>query len=256
MVRVGSRTLYLGRYRPAVVEALRGVTERPIPSAAALVDRFGSGSTNWETACSRWFLERFVLDVLDPATRRELVAQLPLGPREAELLAAPKGALPPGWRPIAQVDLAASNRAPWLRSGLAFGRGPATRTDPAQGARLPHEIFVNSYHPRDRDGSRGILQSPSFSIDGQVMTLEVAGGMDSAHLRVDLVVDDRFVARTATGCNTEIFRRVTWDTAAFVGRHARLVVTDESTGTWGHIMASAIRQYAVNADGRQAAWHP
>jgi len=256
MVRLGTQTLYLGRYRPAVVEAVNALSEAPVVSAEALVDRFRVARSPWETACSRWFLERFLLDPADPVTRAALVERLGLPPREAELLATPRGTLPRGWTPISRLDLSTSEASSWLRTGLAFGRGPATRTDPAQGARLPHELFVNSYHPRERDASRGILQSPPFAIDGQVMTLEVAGGMDGARLHVDLVVDDQWVAKTATGCNSEVFHRVTWDTTTLVGRSGRLVLTDDSTEAWGHLMVSAIRQYAVDPNGKQAAWRP
>jgi hypothetical protein len=49
------------------------------------------------------------------------------------------------------------------------------------------------------------------------------------------------VHATASGENRETMRRVAWDTRTVIGRRARILITDDSPGPWGHINVDDIR---------------
>lgn len=124
----------------------------------------------------------------------------------------------------------------WTRSGPAWGNGPTTL--PMANQEIIYgfggEGFVTSYG--SGDAAIGRVTSPPFQIDGDRITVRLAGGTNEQLLRVELVVDDA-IARIAAALDpaAEEFRTVTWDVTRWRGKTARLVLVDEATDSWGHL---------------------
>jgi hypothetical protein len=148
----------------------------------------------------------------------------------------PKG--PParrvGWRPI--FDFEGTTWDGWTVEGSAFGRGPVLGALPQQGPVGGYDglRLANSYHGGDE--TVGKLTSPPFVIRGKQLELRVGGGEKA---RAELVVGGQAV-RSASGVNSERMRVVVWDVAELVGQEARLVLVDDDTGGWGHVLVDAL----------------
>jgi hypothetical protein len=142
----------------------------------------------------------------------------------------------PGWRPL--FDFEGPSWAGWIVEGSAFGPRPAPGTLPQQGPVGGYDglRLANSYH--GGDSATGKLVSRFFVIDGPRLELRVGGG-DGPGVRVELLQGGT-VVRKATGQKSERLRVVTWDVAELVGKEVKLVVTDEETGAWGHILVDAV----------------
>ena len=106
--------------------------------------------------------------------------------------------------------------------------------------------FVSSYHPDKHDAAVGQLRSAPFLLEGDLLVLRVAGGRDPTKLRVDLLVDGERVA-SATGNDSEFFARYAWDISKHRGSSAVLLIIDDATGAWGHIMVDEIEQRTASA---------
>ena len=76
---------------------------------------------------------------------------------------------------------------------------------------------------------------PTFTLDHDYLSFEVAGGAQPS-TQVRLVVDGS-VVRTASGRETGTLNWTAWNVADLRGKQARIVIADESTGGWGHILA-------------------
>ncbi len=124
----------------------------------------------------------------------------------------------------------------WTRSGPAWGNGPTTLPMASQEIiyGFGGEGFVTSYG--SGDAAIGRVTSPPFQLDGDRITLRLAGGTNEQLLRVELVVEDA-IARTAAALDPagEEFRTVTWDVTRWRGKTAHLVLVDEATDSWGHL---------------------
>ncbi len=127
----------------------------------------------------------------------------------------------------------------WQFTGSAWGRGPV-RSD------LPHQQtvggfggtrFMNSYHGADSAVGRAI--SPLFEIRGGTLSLRVGGGK-SEDVRVELQDAAGKVLHVARGENTEILREVRWDVSELKGKSVRLLLIDDSTGGWGHLLVDEV----------------
>jgi microsomal dipeptidase-like Zn-dependent dipeptidase len=98
------------------------------------------------------------------------------------------------------------------------------------------------------DGPTGALTSPAFVIDRSYITFLIGGGCDITTVNVELQVnvaggwypslDPLGRPRIATGsCNELMERKVfyTDSSSGIEGMTARIVITDNSSGNWGHI---------------------
>jgi hypothetical protein len=103
--------------------------------------------------------------------------------------------------------------------------------------------FVDSFTVREGDGSTGALTSEPFTVEGQVMTLLVGGGLAPDDARVELVVEGVPV-RSATGCDSEWLGGRVWDLAPFRGKQATLVIRDRSARGWAHLLVDEIVEWA------------
>jgi hypothetical protein len=104
--------------------------------------------------------------------------------------------------------------------------------------------FLSSYHPTKGDAATGELRSAPVPLEGDVLALRVAGGRDLSALRVELIVAGEVIA-SATGHDSEIFARHTWNISDFRGSSATLRIVDDATDGWGHIMIDELEQWTA-----------
>lgn len=143
----------------------------------------------------------------------------------------------------------------WTVEGAAFGNGAANGTLPDQtsvwgflGAKL-----ANSYH--GGDASTGKMTSPAFTIEKNNINFLVGGGNNPGNLTVALTVNGS-VVRSSTGHNSETLRWKGWDVAEFKGQEAQIIIVDNSTAGWGHIVVDHIMfsDVSMNFDREHALW--
>ncbi|HFE44551.1 MAG TPA: hypothetical protein ENJ18_03520, partial [Nannocystis exedens] len=110
------------------------------------------------------------------------------------------------------------------------------------------------------DSSKGTLTSVPFTLKDNFITFLIGGGRDFSKLKVELLrrvggksnkldkslkfSDGRYVpvAWTArTGMNSEEMRREWWDVRSLKGSTLRIRITDNSSGSWGHINVDDFR---------------
>jgi sucrose-6-phosphate hydrolase SacC (GH32 family) len=127
----------------------------------------------------------------------------------------------------------------WQTSGTAFGAGPAAGSLPGQNAITGGDgsELVNSFHGGDE--ATGTLTSPPFTIERAQISLLVGGGSGPG-TAAELIVDDR-VVRSAGGRDSEELGWITWDVADLAGSEARILLRDDATGPWGHLLVDSIR---------------
>lgn len=126
----------------------------------------------------------------------------------------------------------------WTATGTFADKAPAGGSLPGQqlvsgflGGGLVNTFF-------DFDQGTGTITSPEFEITQDYVNLLVGGGPHT-DTNVALVVDGEPV-RTASGRESEQLNWAAWNVADLEGRRARIVITDENTGGWGHILVDHI----------------
>jgi len=131
----------------------------------------------------------------------------------------------------------------WTSTGDAFAlTGVKTKLqNPIAG--VVGQQAINSFHPTLYDTARGTMTSPKFLIDRPRMGLRVGGGWRSG-TRVELRVDGR-VERKASGIfeGSETMIKVVWDVKPFMGKKAELVLIDQDTAPWGHLLVDHVVLY-------------
>ena len=91
------------------------------------------------------------------------------------------------------------------------------------------------------DRPTGTLTSDSFVIEKRFITFLIGGGRDLENLKIELLLEQqngayRAIKSTArTGFNTDVMRREWWPVARYLGRKAKIKITDNSSRSWGHI---------------------
>ncbi|MEZ4471606.1 MAG: hypothetical protein R3F60_12545 [bacterium] len=119
--------------------------------------------------------------------------------------------------------------------GTAFGAGPALADLPGQNPVQDRRGgLLNSYH--GGDASVGVVRTPTFTIPARGITLRVGGGRDCTQTYVGLEIDGEVVERVC-GLNDERLRQRTLPTRGHAGKTGRVVVVDQGTGAWGHVLA-------------------
>ncbi|RCW51954.1 GH32 C-terminal domain-containing protein [Paenibacillus prosopidis] len=130
----------------------------------------------------------------------------------------------------------------WINvSGDAFAPSSLTHeTNYSQGGKF---LKNGSYHlwgaKADGDGDVGVLKSETFTLSGNGgVDFLIGGGKDSSNLYVALVrASDGTELFKETGRNSEMYQRVFWDAAAYIGQDLYIKIVDNATGGWGHINA-------------------
>jgi fructan beta-fructosidase len=142
---------------------------------------------------------------------------------------------------IVFADFEGDTYGTWTATGTAFGKGPASGTLANQ---MPVSGFkgkrlVNSYH--GGDGTTGTLTSPAFEVKRKYVHFLIGGGGHVDKTCMNLVVDGK-VVRTATGPRdgSEQLDEASWDVSDLAGKSAKLVIVDDATGGWGHVLIDHI----------------
>ncbi|MBB5352812.1 sucrose-6-phosphate hydrolase SacC (GH32 family) [Haloferula luteola] len=145
-------------------------------------------------------------------------------------------------------DFELPSYAPWTPQGEAFSAGPANSTEWSRleivGA-VGHGIACseNAGAPTGTgtDAPQGRLTSPEFLIERSYIAFRIAGGDYERHCCFNLLVDGK-VVKSATGRNSDELRAESWDVSAWSGKHARLEIVDEASGSWGHLLIDQVVQ--------------
>lgn len=129
----------------------------------------------------------------------------------------------------------------WRIWGDAFGYRAATGPigDQTTVSGFEGNYFINSYRGGS-DAPKGILESPPFRIEWPRMSFRIGGGDNPETLYLGLKIGHEIVLR-ATGQRSETLRRVEWDLTPWLGSEAAVVLSDQASGPWGHLLADDIR---------------
>ena len=101
--------------------------------------------------------------------------------------------------------------------------------------------FINTFQDDEGDLATGQYAAP-FLIEGDLITLQVGGGLDLEHTYVELSIGgERLVA---TGCNSTILGQRVWVTRGVRGQLARFRIVDEQRREFGHIIVDDVVQWA------------
>jgi len=246
-VNVGGFTFHLSRYEPDLVAALghrtgladfRQHLDQTLP-------RFGQSGPD-RMACDLWFAKVYYFSRNDDPVRKASMASAAVvadpSLEGVQSLLLETGELEErGWQRVRTFGFDWSE-PPWSPAdgGERFGSTPLL---PEQSAPFgQHGLFLNTFAREGGDGAKGIVTSPEFVVQGDVLTFLIGGGYDPTNLRVSLQVEGVPV-RTATACGSEWLDRRVWDISPFHGLRARVVVGDESDAVWGHLVVDEVVEW-------------
>ncbi len=243
---------YMPRYRRSFADALRGQREVSFTDFPAFLDRydpFQPQRTTDALLCDLWFARQYYFQHDQDAERlRVLIAKIVRAePSLAglETFLASSEAPTTGWERVRTFDFESAEG--WTATGAAFRRFPAETEAAGQTLVVGREgKFATSFPPRAGDSAMGVLESPTFEVAGDVITLEVGGGIHPDHLRVSLMVDGQRTFST-TGCQSEMLARRVWNVASLRGSRAQITVVDEAEYGWGHIVVDSITEWRRTA---------
>lgn len=156
------------------------------------------------------------------------------------------------------LPAAAPNDAHWERLGSssfdqpdpgASSSGDAFLDNPKAGEALgQHSMagtqgsFINSFQEENGDMATGTYLSSPFSIEGDVITLQVGGGHFPDGVYVELWIDGEPRFR-ATGCSSGIMGQRLWVTRGLSGQAAQLHIVDRRRRELGHIVVDELVQW-------------
>jgi len=144
----------------------------------------------------------------------------------------------------------------WTGSGDAFHFQPTKGDNPTarhrgQPSNHQGDFWIGTYEkyqgypgqePGEIQGDQptGTLTSIPFRISGDRIGFLIGGGKRLDSLYVALVIDGAEVLK-ATGSNHESMISHLWDVTAYKGKEARILISDQFSGGWGHINADDFR---------------
>jgi hypothetical protein len=155
-------------------------------------------------------------------------------------------------------DFEKGNLKNWTAEGTAFLSQPTlgdnTSCRGREFSNLRGKYWIGTYenHPSmnepsgsiQGDGPTGGLTSVTFVIQRPTIGFMLGAGDSTRKESVALVVDGREVLlQTAWGdkIESETMSRIIWDVRKWEGKHARLILRDDSSGPWGHINVDDFR---------------
>ncbi len=139
-----------------------------------------------------------------------------------------------------------NNYSDWVATGNAFQFGPAageTWMHILEVENADNDMVISSEKTADSqdDHPQGALTSPEFSLERKYISFRIAGGDYEHDACINLLIAGK-VVRSATGWRSDRLSPASWDVSAWRGQQARMQVVDASSGDWGHINVSRIRQ--------------
>jgi non-lysosomal glucosylceramidase len=146
--------------------------------------------------------------------------------------------------PLQAWDFESGDLQGWTVISGNLGKQPSANDDDRWQGNFAKQgkYFIGTYEGAS-DGATGELRSPTFTIQGDALSLLVGGGRDAAKTFIALVlVDGDREVRRAAGDNAEAMARVRWDLKPYRGSEAYLRIVDTATGGWGHINVDDIRE--------------
>lgn len=141
------------------------------------------------------------------------------------------------------TDFEGDSYGAWTATGAAFGNQPGgtrNRVVGHQGKQLVDTIVSGG-----SDRPVGSLTSPLFTLEHRFLNFLIGGGNHAGKTCLNLLVDGKIV-QTATGSASKddqqrkIMERISWNLVQWKGKEARLVIVDQASGGWGHIMVDHI----------------
>lgn len=128
--------------------------------------------------------------------------------------------------PVLLADFETTDYMGWKSAGKAFGSSPtafsALKTPPQNAT---GSACASSFH--GGPAATGVLESPEFLINRDILRFKTAFGRDGERLKVELVIHGKTVRR-ATGHGKGSFKSIQWNVRDLKGKSGRLVVTDQS----------------------------
>jgi hypothetical protein len=117
----------------------------------------------------------------------------------------------------------------WPRSGSAWGTGPVAASLPGQDLVIGATGLRFATSMNGGDGETGRLTSPTFTLDGSRLTLQLGGGTDASKLRVELRVDGEIVnTASVPSPGGDSLRPVAIELGNLRGKRAQLVLVDDT----------------------------
>lgn len=117
------------------------------------------------------------------------------------------------------------------------------------------DYFIGLYESPLNDTAQIVLQSPTFRISADTISLLVGGGSDRANCYVALYqARDNTEIFRETGMNTEMMVRRYWDVSKLKSREVYIKIVDSHTGGWGHINVDDIRELSPAEERDYRAW--
>jgi hypothetical protein len=238
---------FLVQHQPRLVRNLTSRGARLVRSErldGLLAD--ASKNTPQSIQCHLWFLrEYYFASNTDPARRERITKAIAsVDPDSSSLesvILEPRSPSSLGFAPVRSISPEPRARD-WTSSGDAshWRHEPLLPDQGLTIGRTGPVVFTST--DSDVDDSVGSIVSEPFTVEGDVITFPIAGGMDMHSLTVSLVIDGKPV-RSATGCRSEWLGTRAWDVKPFRGARANVVVTDASRNAWGHLVVGTITEW-------------
>jgi hypothetical protein len=258
-VNVGGVGFTAVRYDSSLFDELANAGVRQPPLVRFIKDYRAPRGKDAQTRleCDLWYMEQIYFSHNRDAERRDPIIKRAVKARpewrgfEDFILHEP-GVQDPTWLEQSRVSFDVMPVGSEL-TGNAFANNPVVRESAGQGAPAGNVgSFINTFQEVETDGATGTLLLPEFSIEGDLITLKVAGGRFPESVSVELLVEGqrRYVT---TGCNTEMMGRRVWPTTGLQGKRARLKVVDASPAGWGHVLLDEVVQWKRQGPPPEAA---
>lgn len=250
-VLVAGSHLHWGIQREVVAAAVRAA---PRSHVASVSDYIASRSLDPGTpdgACDLWFLDLFYFSHGRASERAQLVSRLSETGNVRAFHTVSDDQTPPGWLVVDELRLERHERLDWIQTGPGFAFWPRLGTASEQfDVSVNDKWLINSFRISDRRDSVGRLQSPTFQILGDTITMRIGGAYDPERLFVGLLLDGQVVMRAAA-CGSNIMRRHVWDVAGLRGRTARLLFVDELGEDRNDLIVTDVQQWRRVPTSRQ-----